>query len=91
MVDDVVVWRVFLVTSVITELPDVPTDSNDPTLTDPDDPTTDPVLPQPTLVADKTVNAGADGITTPGETLTYTIVVANNGFAIIIAAIVNDN
>jgi uncharacterized repeat protein (TIGR01451 family) len=36
-------------------------------------------VPAPVLAAVKTVNAGGDGIASPGEVLTYTIVVSNTG------------
>lgn len=62
-------------------IPDTPTD--DPDTTDPGDPTETPVTAAPQIDATKSdalaVDVNSDGQVNPGDTIRYTIVIANNG------------
>lgn len=74
------------------ELPPAPTD--DPSTPAVDDPTTTPVTAQPLLTASKTdalvVDADSSGTVTPGDTIAYTIAIANGGNAAATNAALSD-
>lgn len=63
---------------------------NDPTPADPLCTTTTNVEPPAALTYAKTVNAGADNLAQPGETLTYSIAVNNAGGPTAVANVVTD-
>ena len=66
----------------------------DPVVSDPDETTTEVIVPQPALSIEKTAGAPADlnssGITDAGDTIHYTFTVTNSGNVTIHDAAVND-
>ena len=68
-------------------------DSNDPLLTGPDDPTETPLpqTPSISLIKGSSLDMGVDGIATPGDVITYTYVTTNTGNVTLTSVTVVEN